>query len=214
MADPIDKLITAPGTPPNGGCSSFEELEDPFAPENLAITGDMFPTHVTLTPELGKIAIGRPGNFDFVRVRPGADYRLPAWLLINRDAAKRDRTHYLFGKTAAAEAQLNPALAPMMRQAMLYLCVSRSGNLRIWPVRLATDDWAISELECAEAATKNWVRVVTAETSFHRVTASGTLADPTWPAETFSELLRRAFGQELMIATLAHPVISNLLGAD
>jgi hypothetical protein len=42
--------------------------------------------------------------------------------------------------------------------------------------------------------------------------ASGTIPDPEWPAYTFNELLRVAFGRERLVDRLDHPILKKLRG--
>ena len=42
--------------------------------------------------------------------------------------------------------------------------------------------------------------------------ASGTIPDPEWPAYTFNELLRVAFGRERLVDRPDHPILKKLRG--
>src|SRR6516165_6674101 len=121
---------------------------DPFALENLRVDYD---NDVVAKPLLTVVPVRKPSKTDFVRVHPGADYRITVPLIEIKDS----RETYL--------------VAPKMRQAFdetlysittLYLTKNRQGVLSLWPVKQSrtgrTNDWNASAEIAVRKAMTSW----------------------------------------------------------
>ena len=103
---------------------------------------------------------------------------------------------------------------------LLVTCITRRGQLFLWPLKLPRtdgagggDSWNRSALEAASRGQKRWVRV-SANMSLQRydiVEAPGDLEEPEWPDMTFQEILEIAF-RDRLIDSLDHPVLRRLRG--
>lgn len=100
-----------------------------------------------------------------------------------------------------------------------YTVIVRPDVLLIWPQKLPDEDnrgasWHASALEVAEIAKKNWVKKVSNRSinEYEPVVAVADWGDPTWPSETFDELLKMAFKGDRLIDRPDHPILQKLRG--
>ena len=116
--------------------------------------------------------------------------------------------------------ELWPALAgeSTFSPRQLVRAVSRDGTPFLWPIRLPgpdgkLDSWSQSTTEAAILAQTSWVRVAAnmALGAYDLFEATGIDAEPNWPRESMSELLRVAFRGKL-IEEMDHPVLRRLRG--
>ena len=128
-------------------------IPDPFAPDNLRLSQD-FAATVGVKKVLATIPVRKPGAQDFVRVRPGPEWRENFPVIDLKD----DREEYIVVNP------LVPELSTEIVSKTLFLAISRQGTLFFWPVRLPTPDgkdieWWRSARLGAERAQTNWVRL-------------------------------------------------------
>jgi hypothetical protein len=196
-----------PNQPPGG--ASTATAPDSIDPEALRLSQD-FAAADGLKRVLLSLPVRKPANSWFVRVHPDAAYRLETKVI----ELKEDREMYLVA------ASLWPSLAtePTFSNRALYTAINRDGVPFIWPVRLPSpegklDDWSRTAKEAAALAMKNWVRMAANMSSGNYVVtvASASLGEPTWPQESFKELLQIAF-KDRYIDSIDHPVIRKLGG--
>ena len=133
--------------------SATAATPDPFAPENLRLS-QSFNEMVGVKKILTTVPVRKPGAQDFVRVRPGPEYRENFPIIDLKD----DREEFVV--TAA----LVPELLTELVNKTLYLAINKQGTVFFWPVRLPTPDgkdldWWRSGREAADRATRTWVRV-------------------------------------------------------
>ncbi len=152
--------------------------------------------------------VRKPGAQDFVRVRPGPEYRENFPIIDLKD----DREEFVV--TAA----LVPELLTEVVNKTLYLAINKQGTVFFWPVRLPTPDgkdldWWRSGREAADRATRTWVRVRANMNlgAYEIYEAAATLSEPEWPDLSYWDLIKIAFKDHL-IGDLDHPVIKRLRG--
>jgi hypothetical protein len=156
---------------------------------------------------LRTVPVRKPGAQDFVRTHP--DRRLTAALIELTD----DRETYL------VTPQMVPELPGEYFPAALFLTITRQGVLTLWPVRLPSPDgkhleWHRSAMEAAEAAQTKWIKIranmgLGAYDIFEAENVS--IPDPTWPSESFEEIVRVAF-RDRFVDSADHAVIKRLRG--
>jgi hypothetical protein len=180
---------------------------DPFDPERLRLT-QQFQDLVGVKKILTTVPVRKPDKQSFIRVRPEPDYRLEAAVL----ELKEDREIYL------VEPQLIQDLPGEVTATLLLTAINRQGVVFLWPVRLPApdgrhDSWSRTALQAAEAAMKDWIRVVPnmGLGGYELYIASADLPEPEWPEHAFGDLLRIAF-VDRFIRSLDHPVIHKLRG--
>ena len=126
---------------------------DPFSPENLRLS-QSFNEIVGVKKILTTVPVRKPSQQDFIRVRPGPEYRENFPIIDLRD----DREEFVV--TAA----LVPELLTEVVNKTLFLAINKQGTVFFWPVRLPTPDgkdldWWKSARDAADRATRTWVRV-------------------------------------------------------
>ena len=180
---------------------------DPFAPENLRLS-QSFTETVGVKKLLTTIPVRKPSPQDFVRVRPGPEYRENFPIVDLKD----DREEYI------VTAGLVPELVGEYVTKTLFLATNRQGTLFFWPVRLPGSDgkdldWWRSGREAAELAMQGWVRVKANMNlgAYDIFQAESVISEPEWPELGYWELIKIAFRDHL-ITTTDHPVIKRLRG--
>jgi len=182
---------------------------NPFDPAQLRLSQD-FADSVGVQKVLISVPVRKPDRQWFVRVRPGAEWRLTAGIIELRE----ERECYL------VLPQLVPQLPGEVSPRMILTCVTRQGTLFLWPLKLPDgkrqNEWNRTALECAALAERQWVRVAANMTlgAYEPFCAtSDSIPDPAWPDDkTFPQLLELGFRGKL-IDSLDHEVIRQLLGA-
>jgi hypothetical protein len=109
-------------------------------------------------------------------------------------------------------------LAGEVTPAALNATIDRHGNFFLWPIPLPGEDgrwneWHRSAAEIAAMAKERWLRVVSNRQlgAYEARVATGDLPEPTWPEETFDDLLRTAL-RDKFIDSANHPVLRRLRG--
>ncbi len=181
---------------------------DPFNPAALRLD-QSFAESAGVKKLLTTVPTRKPNRQDFVRVRPGEDWRVQTAII----ELKEDRETFLVGREMWAE--LPGEIIPVC----LYTAINRQGVLFLWPVKLPGEDgrwneWNRSAMEAAEHATSRWIRVASnmALGAYEISEATGDLPDPTWPDIEFGEILKLAF-RDRFVTTPEHPVVQRLRGA-
>lgn len=154
------------------------------------------------------VPVRRPDRQEFFRVNPSEDWCLETAIL----ELKEDRDSYLVDPGLWSE--LPGEIVPKV----LFTTINRQAVLRFWPIRLPGDDgrldpWNQSALEAAQIAKKKWIRLASNMSlgAYEVFEASGDLAEPEWPDNTFQEILEIAFKNHF-IKSMDHPVICRLRG--
>jgi len=186
----------------------FANLADLALPQNF--------DSLTASIEYSVIPCNKPGKQAFVRVSPNPEHRGNFAILQIGAGFGTDREQFLvIPKLMSALTDL-PGLSPYK----LVLAVSRPENSPlIWPLRLPNnttgrnDNWALSALDIAKQAEQKWLRVMPNMQMgcYVATVATADWPEPEWPDLSFSELLERSFGGNL-ITDLSHPAIKALRG--
>jgi len=188
------------------------------APTTIALGDDLDLTKLALSQNFAQLAgvkrvittvpARKPSNQQFIRVRPGAEWSIQVLAL----ALKDDGELYFVHPKLYAE------LAEEVRPKMLYLYVTRDGNVGLWPVNMPGDDgrldaWSQSAHTAAKLAQTSWVRMVANRTvgAYEVRQAANLVEEPVWPELSMRELLNLAFRDKL-ITDLSHPIIKGLRG--
>jgi hypothetical protein len=181
---------------------------DPFDPAALRLDQSFIET-AGVKKLLLTVPVRRPNPQDFVRVHADPSYRDTFAVVELRD----DRETYL----------LTPAIAHALpgefTMATLYTAINRQGVLQLWPVKLPASDgrvleWHRSAREAAELAMRKWIRLRANMSlgAYDVFEAEGVVADPEWPAVSYREILKIAFGAGRLVDSLDHPLIKRLRG--
>jgi hypothetical protein len=187
--------------------SSTAAAPDPFDLERLALPQD-FAATAQLKEPLLTIPVRRPGKQEFVRVRADAGYQADFSFI------HLEEENELYVVVPELRRQLAAELVFMT----LFTAISAQGVLFLWPVRLPDpegrgEEWRRSQREAAELATKKWLRMKSnrALGAYTIAVAEGMTAEPTWPPETFAQMIRIAF-RDRLIDRPDHAVIKRLQG--
>lgn len=180
---------------------------DPFDPASLRLSQD-FASSLGVKKVLTTVRCRKPNRQEFVRVRPGEDWRLETAMY--EDKALRE--HYLVDPGMWSD------MAGEIQPVCLFLAISRQNDLFLWPVKLPGTDgrsnsWTDSALAAAQLAERVWIRMAANMGAglYDVFQASGELADPEWPELTFHEVLRLCF-KDRFIRSADHPVLKALRG--
>ncbi|MEN1679256.1 MAG: hypothetical protein AAGJ46_06655 [Planctomycetota bacterium] len=180
---------------------------NPFDPASLALSQDFAATGA-VKKKLSRIQVRKPKKQEFVRVRPGADWRLTTMLLEDETA----REWYVVHPSLHAE------LADEATPAHLFTAITKQNDVFLWVVKAPKADgssnpWNDSAFAATADAENDWVKVVSnmAMGQYDVYQAVAKFADPEWPPETFAELLQLAFGNRF-INDINHDVLRKLRG--
>lgn len=194
-AEPVNRITPPPVAP------------DPFDPASLRLSQD-FGATVGVKKVLSTVPCRKPNRAEFVRVRPGEEWRLETAALedkINRETFLVERSLW---------SEIRSEIFPVC----LFLTISRQDNISLWPVKLPGADgrsnpWSESALAAARLAETKWVRVAANMPGgqYDIFEATGELPEPTWPELAFNEVLRLAF-KDRFIKAHDHPVLRSLRG--
>jgi hypothetical protein len=208
-AEPNDGDVETVGSTPDGAAAEPESAPDPFDLNRLTLD-QSFAETIGVKRLLKHVPVGKPGNQDWVRVYPRADYRGDFSVII----LKNERETYLVSREMSAE------LASECVPVTIFVAVSSVGVVRLWPVRLPGPDgkdlaWWRTEREGAEQAMTIWTRIKpNMNLGANEIYVSDKMtAEPKWPTETFQELLKIAFAGRL-VDKIDHPVVKRLRGLD
>lgn len=181
---------------------------DPFDPLALRIDPASGPD-LGVKKALVHVPVRKPNRQEYLRTCADGDYRSSMAIL----ELKEEREIYVVVPHVAA------ALPGETRIVEVRLCVTRAGNVSLWPVPLSSTDgrenaWHKTAREAAELAETQWVRVVPnmGEACYDIMIAPPGLSEPVWPDASFAELLRVAFGGGRLIDSVDHPVLRRLQG--
>ena len=154
------------------------------------------------------VDVHRPKKQIFFRVHPGAEYREDCYIF----ELEEDREAYWV--TPA----LWDALPGALTQVRLFTCITRQGDVFLWPAKLPDEGgrqnrWHQSALDHASVAMRKWIRIQAnmARGAYDRWAATGDLSEPVWPEKSLEELIALAFKNNC-IATPDHFAIRALAG--
>jgi hypothetical protein len=157
---------------------------------------------------LTTVPVRKPNRSEFVRVRSGGDFQMRTCII----ELKEDREVYLVARGLWDDlvAELQPVL--------LRLTINRQGVATLWMLKLPrgegrTNPWSESAMEAATRAETTWIslRANMALGAYEIYAAAGDLPEPTWPTESFDELVKIAFRGKF-IADRDHAVLRRLRG--
>jgi hypothetical protein len=196
------------GLPPSGADVAKPEA-DPFDVASLRLSQD-FASAVGVKTLLKTVPVKKPSKEWFVQTHRNSAYQMSTAVL----ELKEDRETYL----------VSPALWPMLADEktfsprLLVTAINRQKVLFLWPIRLPDsdgklDDWSRSAMDAADEAKSRWVRVTSNMSlgAYEVAVASGQVAEPVWPDNTFQEIIKIGF-RDKMISDWDHPVLKRLRG--
>jgi hypothetical protein len=139
--------------PPDLKLVEATNSDDPFALSELQLDQDL-QAGTAVKKLLTTVPVRRPGAQDFFRVHAGKEYRHVLAFLELKD----DREIWLVNLRKV------PDLQPECFAATLYTCMTRTGVLFMWPVRVPAVDgrvneWHTSATTAAELAMRHWIRM-------------------------------------------------------
>ena len=200
----------------SGDVESFEppptfSNDDPFSPENLAISQDF--SGLTETKRLLTIVrVCKPNKESWVRTSPDTENWIVGSVLELKSDG--DETYWLLPK-------IRDALIgePCLKAVRLILAVDRQGNPFFWKIGMPdpngrSQPWVDSLMDAANLAKTKWVRVAwSMATRGYELTEAEIKADPKWPVESLRDLLNIAFRGRI-VSTMEHPILRTLRGQD
>jgi hypothetical protein len=192
------------------GALPLDVAPDPFDPAALRLPQD-FASSIGVKRVLTRIRCGKPERSEFVRVRPGEDWRLETFLLeLKGSQDQPGQETYLVQPSLASE------LTGDVRPAVVFTAINRQKVPFLWRCWLPSPDgrrnlWTDTLLDAARLAERKWVRVKAGAGQYDIDEAAGQLSEPEWPELSLGELIRLAF-QDRYIESLDHPVIRALRG--
>jgi hypothetical protein len=197
------------------------EPQPAIAREGANMGGDVFSNldALRLSPELvagagvkkmlTTIPVRKPSRHDWFRVNPDPEMVLD--VLLARDKQDGD-DFYLVAPSMV------PELGDEVRPYRLHVAVTRTGVVVIWPCALPGEDgksnpWHASAMGAAEHAKTSWTRMAANKSlgAYELFRSDFYTEDPVWPDKSMSELLRIAFGQQI-IETVDHIFVKRIRG--
>ena len=174
--------------------------------ENLRVDEN---TEIVAETELNvEIRVQKPPKQKHFMTHPDPDMRIDTYILDYQPE----------GQSYLVAPKLWPYLQDELNFVKLVTCVDLDGEVFIWPIKMPGPDgrrnpWNASALAAADAATKQWVRLVPNQNRGKYIVkqAKDDLKIPEWPEESLQSLFEQAFG-EFQITDLEHPVVKKLRG--
>ena len=211
------KDIETQQSPPQPGATTLQHLT---TDESSTIAGSIFDNLAALEVRDVEEAAGlveavrtyvpvrKPSREQFFRIHPGPEYQLRSLVLELKEE----------GETLFIAPTLQNALLgeKCVGQRILRLGVTRQGVAFVWPVRPPmadrADAWASTALDAIAHAERRWTRM-TADMALggYRIAVAAVDDEPTWPTESFGELLKIAF-KNSVVDSLDHPTLRRLRG--
>jgi hypothetical protein len=182
--------------------------DDPFDLAKLRVNPE-FLEGASVKKLLTTVPVRKPGSQDFVRVHPSPSYRETLAFLELKD----EREVYVVNLTAVPELQAECFIAT------LFVAISRTGVLFLWPVRVPavdgrSNEWHTSAATAAQHAMTRWIRVKANMSlrAYEIFEADSAIPDPIWPENLSFEALYRIAFRDRLINSVEHPVIRRLRG--
>jgi hypothetical protein len=206
QAEPEGKATPNPAS--NG---SGAGLPDPTDLTALALDPSVY-METGKVKRIRQILAGRPSPQTFFRVHPDPAYRLGFAMV----ELKEEREDYLVIPALVRE------LPGEVVHKMLYTTLDRNGTIRLWSVRLPSEDdrktmlWYKSAHDAAELAKSKWVRLKANmhDGAYECIVAEAEIPEPDWSQlAPFPDLLHSAYNNRV-IRTLDHAVIKRLRGLE
>jgi hypothetical protein len=146
------------------------------------------------------------------------------WIRVHPDPAMRYQTAVLELKEERQWYLVAPVMIPLLEAevvfVVLFVAITRAGDLFVWPVKLPREggrgnEWSRSALEAAEIAMTKWVRVVAnmGLGAYETRSADSLIEEPPFPTVELADVLKVAF-KDRIIETPDHPVARMLLGGS
>ncbi len=204
-------------SPPQPGATT---LQQPTTEESSTTSGSIFDDLEALKVRDVEEAAGivqsvrtyvpvrKPSREQFFRIHPDPEYQLRSLVLELKEDGE-----CLFISPTLQNALLGEKC---VCQRILRLGVTRQGVAFIWPVRPPmadrADAWASTALDAIAHAERRWTRM-TADMALggYRIAVAAVDDEPTWPTESFGELLKIAFKNSI-VDSLDHPTLRRLRG--
>jgi hypothetical protein len=190
------------------------ESPDPFDPARHSLGAD-YTDGFGAVRQRRVVVVRRPSRQEWFRVHPGAEYRMDC-TLYKPDAATGGESDEVYLVLPEMRGLVGDAAHP----ARIHLAVNRQGDAFLWNLRLPDPDgtamkWHTTALAIAGDAMERWVQMRSNRRGgYYDVFFLGEkveVSDPTWPTETFRELLRLAFADRV-IDSQNHVIIRQLQG--
>lgn len=156
------------------------------------------------------IAVRKPNKQEFFRSSKSAQLRAPVIEL------KEERQFYILTPEIAEQVPGDFMLKH------LSLCVSRQGNLFLWPLPVVSQDgraplgWHESAIAAHKNAIESWTRMAANMSAGEYDIYTATLElEPEWRGleGDMNYVLEIAFGEQNLIDSMDHPIIRMLQGA-
>jgi hypothetical protein len=191
----------ATGQPPTAASSIFDNIED------LKLS-NLDTVNALVEPVRTYVPVCKPSRERWFMLKEGTAYQLDALILELKEE----------GETLFVLPHLEGAVLgeKCIGRRILRLGVTRQGVAFIWPIRPPmadrADAWASTALDAAAHAEKHWTRM-TADMGMggYRISIAKVDDEPTWPKESFGELLKIAFKNSI-VDSLDHPTLRRLRG--
>ena len=208
-----DATPTVPVTPePDSGTRAAMggSVEDPFANLDALRLSQDFAAQAAVRPVFTMIPVRKPNRQEFIRVRPGNEWRFETGTFKDEDSGE----FYMVSPPLWFE------LPGEVKPTCLVTAISRNSPVPfLWPIPMPGPDgrpnrWHESAAEAARHAERNWLRVVADMSAGCYVphVAAGNLPEPEWPEDlTLAELLKLAF-RDRFIGDVDHPALRRLRG--
>jgi hypothetical protein len=179
-----------------------------FDPSRFRLSQD-FTAETGVVESVSSIAVRKPKRQEWFRAFDGPGWPFPTRIL---ESQEDKDTIYLVAN------RLWSVLGDELKEKLLFLCLSRSGEVFLWPIRLVDpfgkpDYWSLTAREAAETAKTRWTRNTSdMNRGRYRVYTSGVdLAPVQWPSLSPEEIIELAFGDR-MIEDIDHPILRRLRG--
>jgi hypothetical protein len=189
------------------------DLDDFFSPENLRIAQEFAPPPDSAT---FAVDVRKPPKDQYIMAHPDPNYSM-VWPII-----EMDETVYVVHPVLAKTLQSDPTVASSIKAARIVLCAIHRGPLFVWVVKQPADPTKKSAMhvaldQCLGFAMAGWTRITWSEEKRQHEAFTLKMENPptpAWPAKSFPEILKTAFGDARMIKTADHPVIRKLSGLE
>ncbi|MFO1352027.1 MAG: hypothetical protein U1F68_15665 [Gammaproteobacteria bacterium] len=187
--------------------NSASIIADPFNLDALRLT-QAFEDVIGVKKLLTTVPVRKPSRQEFIRVRPGDDWKLDTPLL----TIKEENEFYLIRRELWSDIQDDVSAR------RLVVTITRQGVVAVWPLKLPDregrlDAWSRSALDVAARAESAWVKLQSNRSlgAYDLYEGSQDLPEPVWPDVGFQDIIRIAF-RDFHIQDVNHPALKRLRG--
>jgi hypothetical protein len=157
------------------------------------------------TSKSGLVEVRKPKRDEWFRVNP--DHKPIVLFVYTEDKRENSKTYLILPDVAQ-----DKTIRSIAKPRIIYVVMNRDNEVFLSPIGTGDDGWSTSARDAHQQAVTNWIRMASDRVKqCYAMYMADFTQIPDFPATSFNDLLRAAFGNNVL-ADLKHPVAMELLG--